>query len=88
MTHPLFVCQFCSQELHNRVSSQTVGSQSVGGQSVNLSNFLNNECVSGSLLGGLVTITTCYEHGSHCEHKCDLFHFFAFLKSVKQSFVY
>ena len=31
------------------------------------------------LSGGLGLVSTSYEHCSSCEHKCNLFHFFAFL---------
>ena len=45
-----------------------------------LYNFLNSRSL------GLLA-TASYKHSSCNEHKCNLFHFFCFFKSVKQSFV-
>ena len=43
----------------------------------NFYNFLNGSL--NFLSGGLVLgVTASYEHSSGCEHKCNLFHFFAF----------
>ena len=51
----------------------------VGVNSVGVSNLYYSSRICGSLFSSLVSVTTtCYEHCSYSEHKCNLFHFFAF----------
>lgn len=62
------------------LSQSSVNSGSVGSSSVNSSGSVNSSNLSyginGSLISGLVSVTTtCYEQSSNCENKCNLFHF-------------
>ena len=75
------------------VSRETYSVTNEGPYSSAVNDFLNHLFYffhgSNFLSGGFVLgVTASYEHSSGCEHKCNLFHFFAFLKSVKQSLVY